>query len=199
MTARDKHWLLVLILLLSLAASGMVAGCGKSTNESTEAPRGSRSKPHVRGRLMFPLPLSKKDRKQGCVWATSSLDHDPRLIDITAHCIGHSNGGLIFISRYAIGNPTVEPRIAAFTRKPRVRNHGSELRRGQCDREKAAISCAVSAVNSSRMKFKIWVPPHTRCSAGVSVVMRRSDACSPEPCVGGVIVYSLFRGRPRGC
>lgn len=199
MTVRDKHWLLVLILLLSLTASGMISGCGKSTKEPTEAPRDSGSKPPPHGRRMFALPLAKKDRKQGCVWATVSLGHEPRLINITAHCIGQSRGGLLFISRYVMGKPTLEPSIAAFARKPRIINHGSELRRGRCHREKASVSCAVSSVNSKRMQFKIWVPPHTRCSAGVSVVMRRSDICSPEPCMGGIIVYSLFRGRPRGC
>lgn len=201
MTTQRDHRLAVLVLWLSVAALTPFTGCGNGTEAPTEATSGSDTNSSVEGRLIVPPPLPKS-AKQGCVRATATLGGQASVVNILVHCIGrpHSKEGNFAIWRYVATDPPAHPKIVNFTRRPRTANHGSESRRGRCNREMDAVSCTVSTVGAIDVQIQISVPPGTRCSAEVAVVTERRGSCVPKACsVGARFIGSLFTGRPRGC
>ncbi len=198
---RGRRWVTAVALLLGFSAIAMMAGCGNGAGAPTEATGDTSPKHPARGRLIVPPRLPKGAGRQGCVSATASVGHDPRVITIAAHCIGQrpSRPGNITIGRYVATNPIADAAIAAYTPQVRDLSRGTGIHLSQCQREMSSVSCIVPGVGQNRVQIKIWVPQHTRCSAEVSAVTVRAGICSAKPCIGSKVIYTLFRGRPRGC
>lgn len=187
--------------VLSFAILGLLGGCGSGGTATTEAPHSSHPHETKRGRLMFPGP-PPKSVKQGCLSAMASVGKSPQIIDVTVRCISHqqTREEFFWIGRHILGHPLRRASVTAYTHKPRVIDHVVGGSGGACHREeKQSVACAVRVNGASRVKVRLWVPPETRCTAEVSVVMRRGTCLHKKHCFGAVLIYSLFRGKPRGC
>lgn len=201
MTARATYWLFGCVSLFLCAAVGALTGCGNGTETSTKASPETRPESNKHAHFIVPGRLPVRFRREGCIDAVASVGHRPGLINISVHCIdpGKSEEEGFSIGRYNPAHPLMIPDIVGYTQEPRVVDHGSAAQRGQCQLQGKSVSCSVPVLGSKRVQMNVWVPPGTRCSAGVTVSTHRSGTCSPEPCVGSLLIYALFRGKPRGC
>lgn len=198
-TGYRAGWLCVSLLLC--AALGVVSGCGNGTETSTNAPPETSPKASKRPHLIVPGRLPARFRREGCISALASVGPRPGLITISVHCVDprKTEEEEFSIERYIAAHPLMTPAIVGYTQEPRVVARGSEAQSGQCQRRTEAVSCSVPVTGSKKVQVKIWVPPRTTCSAGVLVGVNRSGTCSPEPCIRSLLIYSVFRGKPRGC
>ncbi len=196
MRRRGKSWLVAFGILIFFAGLNTLAGCGNGAGMSAKkASNETHSSPTERGHLMLPPHLPARFRSEGCVSAKAVLGRNPGEINVFVRCTSHrgpSKGNAV-VGRYVAGDPAVEASISAY----RLKSRG--FKQTQCRRSTQAVACDVYGRRSGILKMKILVPPHTRCSAGVSIGTRRLGACAHEPCIGAVFAYSLFMGRPRGC
>lgn len=198
---RDQMLAVMGSLVLGLAILGLLGGCGSGGNATTEALHGPSSHSSKKGRVMFPGP-PPKGVQQGCLSAIAAVGKEPRIIDVTVHCVSHKHTReeYLLIGRHMLRYPHRRAPVTAYTHRPRVVDHAVRGSTGPCHREeKQIVACPVRFMGSSRVKVRLWVPPETRCTANVSVVMRRGT-CPQKNCLAGMVkFYTLFRSKPRGC